>query len=849
MWRVAIRAASVFGVAALVGATPALAWISNINGSATRSADEAQVVATDAAGCVVAAGVTVNGTKGSELTVVKLAPFTGTVEWQSRIPGAVQARGVRAQALSIDQNGDVLVAGALSRTASLTDFVVAKFDGSDGHELWRFLGRDSANDDGTARTMALDQKGNAVVAGEIGGKGFTIVKMSGATGDELWRKVVDSPLDTVSEVAMVTADANDDVIAVGQEGSGGFIVIKLSGTDGEEAWRVLPAPSFSNVATHVQVDRLGDVTAAGPNGLIKVKGMNGEEVWRHVRAVIQPRALVIDKNGDVVTTGNPGVTKLSGTTGEELWAMPSCGPDILVSPASLALDESGDIAAAGTSFAGPTLDIAVSVLHGASGIVKWCQVVDGQSAGTDGATAVVTTPTGDVVAVGSLENVGSGSDFTVLKYRGRDGSEEWRQLVNGTVGYGDDVARSVALDLDGNILAAGNSENLGTGSDFTVIKLAKERGSEIWRYTLSGDMVGGPDRGIAALPGGEGTVVAGGMTWRTVSGADLTVVKLSSVDGSEMWRQVLDGGSGGSDVMHGLAIDRAGDVLLAGSLAQSSTLQDFAVIKLSGLNGIEHWRFVLNGTGNSNDAAVTLAATDNGDVVAAGLTYNLESASDVTVVRLAGKTGDVQWHTTLNGDFLNSVDFATALAIDSIGNIVVAGYGNGLGAEGSSSTDGDLLVVKLKGTNGDELWHQAISGKSMPSTDIGNAVTTDASDDILVAGGLEEAAGEGERYAILKLSGESGREKWRYLAGPNSQAVGVATDDRGDVFGTGTTLGLRGRDFTVVKVARSDGQQLWRRDINGTGTSGGVEPDDFGYAVVARPNGDAVASGATFNQS
>ena len=68
---------------------------------------------------------------------------------------------------------------------------------------------------------------------------------------------------------------------------------------------------------------------------------------------------------------------------------------------------------------------------------------------------------GNVLAAGYTTNTGTGQDFTVAKFA-PDGTLLWQQTLNGTANVAD-AAFSVAVDTQGNVLAAGFTSNTGTG--------------------------------------------------------------------------------------------------------------------------------------------------------------------------------------------------------------------------------------------------------------------------------------------------------------------------------------------------------------------------------------------------
>jgi hypothetical protein len=170
----------------------------------------------------------------------------------------------------------------------------------------------------------------------------------------------------------------------------------------------------------------------------------------------------------------------------------------------------------------------------------------------DGAFAVTVDATGDVVAAGRVVNrdpiLSADLDFTVVKLHGQDGAEVWRQEVEGTQSGGVDEARAVAVNGVGDVIAAGSIRNTGTDSDLTIVKFLGADGTEVWRQNINGTAAFAPDQGNAVTVDSFGDVVAAGRT-RNVSTDlfDFTVVKLQGGSGTEVWRRAIDGSTPGSE--------------------------------------------------------------------------------------------------------------------------------------------------------------------------------------------------------------------------------------------------------------------------------------------------------------
>jgi hypothetical protein len=62
-------------------------------------------------------------------------------------------------------------------------------------------------------------------------------------------------------------------------------------------------------------------------------------------------------------------------------------------------------------------------------------------------------------------------DFTLVRLSRTDGGELWRYVANGTAPASADAANAVAVDAAGNVVGAGVTVNGTTAADFAVVKL------------------------------------------------------------------------------------------------------------------------------------------------------------------------------------------------------------------------------------------------------------------------------------------------------------------------------------------------------------------------------------------
>ena len=142
---------------------------------------------------------------------------------------------------------------------------------------------------------------------------------------------------------------------------------------------------------------------------------------------------------------------------------------------SVVLQSDGKIVAAGYSHNGSNFDFAI-VRYNTNGSLDTTFDADGKQttsigSGTDGANSAVLQSDGKIVAAGYSHN-GTNTDFAVVRYN-TDGSLDTTFDTDGkqttAIGSGAEVANSVVLQGDGKIVAAGYSHN-GTNTDFAVVR-------------------------------------------------------------------------------------------------------------------------------------------------------------------------------------------------------------------------------------------------------------------------------------------------------------------------------------------------------------------------------------------
>jgi hypothetical protein len=268
-----------------------------------------------------------------------------------------------------------------------------------------------------------------------------------------------------------------------------------------------------------------------------------------------------------------------------------------------------------------------------NGAFRWSRTLNGSANGFDGADSVAVERGGYIIAAGTLDNAGTGTgeDFTVARFA-PNGALLWQRNLNGSAGASD-RARSVVIDRQGNAVAAGRLDNGGAvaGGDFAVVKFAPN-GAVLWRRALNGS-ADGLDEAWSVAVDRNGDVVAAGWRFEFATVLDILVAKFQGDSGTLRWQQTLNGTANDVDVPFSVAVDSQQNVVVAGFTSNTGTGEDFTVAKFHRNTGALLWQQDLNGSANGHDGAIGLAADVEGGIFAAGFTFNTGTGDDFTVAK------------------------------------------------------------------------------------------------------------------------------------------------------------------------------------------------------------------------
>ena len=214
-----------------------------------------------------------------------------------------------------------------------------------------------------------------------------------------------------------------------------------------------------------------------------------------------------------------------------------------------------------------------------------------------------------------------------------------------------------------------------------VVPVFAESVDTAWvrRYNGSGN---GEDKAEAIAVDDSGYVYVTGRICISGSDNDYGTIKYYP-DGDTAWVGRYDGSENGDDEAFDIAVDDSGYVYVTGSIYTSGSGYDYGTIKYYP-NGDTAWVRRYNGPANLGDGASAIAVDSSGNVYVTGASFGSGTEEDYVTIKYY-PNGDTAWVRRYDGP-ANSDDYASCIAVDSSGNAYVTGYSAGVGTASDCAT-------------------------------------------------------------------------------------------------------------------------------------------------------------------
>lgn len=264
-------------------------------------------------------------------------------------------------------------------------------------------------------------------------------------------------------------------------------------------------------------------------------------------------------------------------------------------------------------------------------------------------------PYGSMIAIDSEENVVAtgwrlGSYIVTKKYD-PDGNMLWEQHYS--IPNLQAVATWVLVDPFDNVVVTGYPQTFS--SDPVQIGLLTIKydsaGNLLWSDTYSGTWAAA----LRGISDADGNIYVAGRTW--LGTYDFVTIKYAP-DGTRVWLDVFDQ-NGGFHTPNSMDLDVEGNLIVNGG-----GLSGGFITVLYDTDGVRQW--VIEGFGNTTTWA---RLTGDGFFYLAGRSYTPSTGDDVWLLKY-DLSGNLVWEESY--DFGGS-EYGTQLALDSQGNVIVAG--------------------------------------------------------------------------------------------------------------------------------------------------------------------------------
>jgi len=394
------------------------------------------------------------------------------------------------------------------------------------------------------------------------------------------------------------------------------------------------------------------------------------------------------------------------------------------------------------------------------------------------------------------------ASFSVIDHGNPDTSFSNDGFQTIAIGPANEFGYSVAIQPDGKILIAGQSNN-GTNDDFTIVRLKSDGALDSSFNNI----------GIVQTPIGTG-----------------------------------------QDVGYAIAVQPDGKILLGG-YSHNGSDRDFALVRYNS-NGSLDTTFDSDGKvttpiGSGNDYAYSIALQADGKILLGGRSHN-GSDYDFAVVRY-NSNGSLDTNFGSGGkvttDITTNTDNGWALAVQHDGKILLGGYSD----IGGGNFDFSLVRYNPDGSldttfDGDGKVTTAIGS----GDDIAQCIAIQPDGKILLGGYWANGSGHNTN-AVIRYNPNGSLDTGFGVSGKYTDALDVSYFDLmflgitvradGKILAAGSRSSFTDTDFWFVLMTADGSFQL------GSIIDLGNKKDDYGTSIALQPDGMIVIGGYTSNGS
>lgn len=340
---------------------------------------------------------------------------------------------------------------------------------------------------------------------------------------------------------------------------------------------------------------------------------------------------------------------------------------------------------------------------------------------------------------------------------------------------------------------------------------------------------------VAAGPNGV-TAVVGLKANSSVPAGTVTMVAKYAVGGQRKWLRTY-ATSGGT--AKAVAFDRNGNVYVAATLYRST--EDIGLLKYSAAGRLL-WKRFYDGPASGDDWPEAVAVDRFGNVVVAGRSHAASGRIGVVVIKYRPK-GGLAWPAAARydsdpGDADAGGIYCKGLAVDANGNAYVTGWSE---YNVSGTWINSAITLKFGATDGVKKWGEVYEARHNPGSYADHMTLRGST--VVITGSTERSA-DNERDALIVKYGLGGKERywmeWGVGDGLGEFFSGVVLDGKGNAFVTGDQWLVRGTGSDraiTLKLNATLSKVVWKRPYQPKSTYA------FGDCIARDALGNVFVSG------
>ncbi|MBS1723375.1 MAG: PQQ-binding-like beta-propeller repeat protein [Armatimonadetes bacterium] len=442
--------------------------------------------------------------------------------------------------------------------------------------------------------------------------------------------------------------------------------------------------------------------------------------------------------------------------------------------------------------------------------LAWADTLDGGRNLCDYATNSVADSLGNIYVVGTVNSYGADefADISLQKFS-PTGVLLWTRLFDGPA-HSQDIGIDLALGGDGSVNVVGRVLTADASSDIVTLKYRATDGALLWSRQIDGP-AHSVDTGCDIAADASGNVFVTGEVWNDAefySNGDYCTVKYTA-DGSLAWSRLYDGPANYiaiSDQPQNIAVDRNGDVVVSGDSPGPSNIDDIVTVKYRGSDGAQLWEQRYTGLG-ANDNAVGLEIASNGDPIVTGNTF--QNDYKIVVIRYDSVSGVQQWAKVDVFPHHGQLNRFYSMALDQGNNPVISlTYDPDVN---ESNLNYNIQTTKYDFATGERIWSVSYGNSDRYDAQGARAVAVDKLGNVVVAG--SSLVLPHTRFALWYYRGSDGALLWtKDYAFPfdSDKPSRVFFDRFGNIVSCGTTTNNNTSltDVFVTKWTRNGTPQV-----------------------------------------